>query len=108
MGNLPLVSQEERSHSALDCISHHVGKRSAGQGQQDEVRPARASNTALGVFTKHESRNTWLKRYMGVLKPFSLFFRPGRHSMRNARLTIVLQSARGSLKKMSPTKATRP
>ena len=38
----------------LTCISHHVGKRSAEQGRQDEVRTALAGNTALGVF--HETR----------------------------------------------------
>ena len=38
----------------LTCISHHVGKRSAEQGRQDEVRTALAGNTALGAF--HETR----------------------------------------------------
>ena len=56
MGDFPLESQTERSPSA--DLTHNVGKRSVGQSRQDKVRAARAGNTALGVFTKHETRIT--------------------------------------------------
>ena len=49
----------------LTCISHHVGKRSAEQGRQDEVRTALAGNTALGVFSRNTSHESRLLRFYG-------------------------------------------
>ncbi len=68
------------------CISLHVGRRSAGEGRQDEARAARAGNTAFVVLriTSHETRITVCTAF-GTEALQSCFSRLGLPSMMTGR-----------------------
>ncbi len=42
----------------MACLPHHVARRSASEGRQDEVRADRAAPRPVRFFMNHETRNT--------------------------------------------------